>query len=276
MTRRSTRQYRLLILVAIIAAAVSAAGCSVHRAASRSTPSSTVPAAPGPTTVKQLCDAQTWPRALPNVVGRLLYQAKRGALGCYDDVKAVAPDGHDPLNHPARPAEKTYRIAAMSPAVGTPIGRHDTVTVELAEVDATQPAVFQPCGWVTAAEAADILSGPVTAEPIGDQPGSVDVACLYDKPVEVGEGVQIDLQMPGAFAVDAGSEFALATSAPRTTGVDGIGVKAACVNEPTTTPPSTTLVVLLNGDRLLRVTQGYASCNTLKRFVQLAIGRIGA
>jgi hypothetical protein len=274
MTGRSTRRYRHLILIAIVAVTVSVAGCSVHRAALRSTPSPTVPAAPGPTTVKQLCDAQTWPRALPNVIGQLLYQAKHGALGCYDNVKAVAPDGHDPLNHPARP--KIYRITAVSPAVGTPIGRHDTVTIELAEVDATQAAVFQPCAWVTAAEAADILAGPVTAEPIGDQPGSVDVACLYDKPVDVGEGVQIDLRMPGAFAVDAGAEFALATSAPRTTVVDGIGVKAACVNEPTTTPPSTTLVVLLNGDRLLRVTQGYASCNTLKRFAQLAIGRIGA
>jgi hypothetical protein len=269
-------RYRHLVLVAIVAATLSVAGCSVHRAASRSTPSPAVPTATGPTTVQQLCDAQPWPRAIPNVIGRLLYQAKDGALGCYDNINAVAPDGHDPLNRPAKPAEKTYRITAVSPAAGTPIGRHDTVMVELAEVDATQSPVFRPCAWVTAAEATDILGGPVTAEPIGDQPGSVDVACLYDKPVDVGEGVQIDLQMPGAFAVDAGSEFALASSAPRTTVVDGVGVKAACVNEPTTTPPSTTLVVLLNGDRLLRVTQGYASCNTLKRFAELAIGRIGA
>ncbi len=223
----------------------------------------------------QLCDAQTWPRPLPNVVGRLLYQAKDGALDCWDNVRGVAPDGHDPLHNPAKPAEKTYRIVAVSPAAGTPTGRHDAVTVELAELDPTEPAAFRPCDWVTASEAGGILGGSVTAEPLGDQPGSVDIACIYDKPRDVGDGVEVDLQVAGAFAVDAASEFALATVGSHGTAVDGVGVKAACVQEPTTTPPSTTLVVLLSGERLLRVTQGYAACETLKRFAQLAIGRIG-
>lgn len=261
---------RARVIVAIVVAAVS--GCSAHRAL----PQPTVPAVPGPTTVQQLCDAQSWPRALPKVVGRLLYQAKDGSLECWDNVRAVAPDGHDPLHSPARPAEKMYRIVAVSPASGTPTGRHDVVTVELAEIDATEPPAFRPCDWVTATEAEGIMGGAVSAEPLGDGTGSVDMACIYDKPVDVGEGVEVDLQVAGAFAVDAASEFALATIPTHGTAVDGIGVKAACVHEATTTPPSTTLVVLLSGDRLLRVTQGFASCATLKRFAQLAIGRIGA
>ena len=84
------------------------------------------------------------------------------------------------------------------------------------------------------------------------------------------------LRVPGAFPVDAVSQFALATAADRATTVDGIGAKAVCVFEPQTTPPSTTLVVLLSGGRLYRATEGYASCDTLKQFAQAAIGRIGA
>ncbi|MFV8321005.1 hypothetical protein [Mycobacterium sp. 23] len=209
---------------------------------------------------------------MPNVVGRLLYQAKDGALECYQ-LKSVAPDGHDPLNHPARPAEKIYRIVAVSPATGTPVSRGDAVTVELAEVDPTEPPAFRPCDWVTATEAAGIMGGPVNGEPLGAEPGSVDIACIYDKPHDVGDGVEVDLQTSGAFAVDASSEFALATGTGDAVG--GIGLKASCVDELTTTPPSTTLVVLLSGERILRVTQGFGSCTNLKRFAQLAIGRIG-
>jgi hypothetical protein len=229
---------------------------------------------PGPTTAQQLCDAQTWPRPLPNVVGGLLYQAKDGALGCWDNVRGVAPDGHDPLHSPAQPAEKTYRIVAMTPAVGTPTGRHDTVTLELADLDPSESAAFRPCDWVSEAEARRILGGQVTVEPYGDQSGSVDIACIYNKPGDMGDGVEVDLQLPGAFLVDASSQFAL--DARRGTVVDGVGVKAACVDDLTTSPPTTTLLLLLSGDRLLRVIQGNGSCDTLKRFAQLAIGRIGA
>jgi len=253
----------------VITTTVLVAGCSAHRSA----PRNTMPALPGPTTVQQLCEAQTWPRPLPNVVGRLLYQAKDGALGCWDNVRGVAPDGHDPLHSPAQPAEKTYRIVAMSPAAGTATGRHDSVTVDLAELDPTEPAALRPCEWVSETEARRLLGGQVSLEPYGDQAGSVDIACIYNKPGDMGDGVEVDLQLPGAFLVDAASQFTL--DARQATKVDGVGVKAACVDDLTTSPPSTTLIVALNGDRLLRVIQGSGSCDTVKRFAQLAIGRIG-
>lgn len=264
-------------LVAVALAAVCSVGCSPVSPEPDSDWSPTVTTGPAPafTTVQQLCDVQSWPRALPSVVDQLLNQAKDGALECFDNIKAIAPDGHDPLNHPAKPAEKTYRIIAVSPAVGTLIGRHDQVTIDLADVDSQEPERFRPCDWVTTAEAAGILGGPVTAEPLGDLSGSVDIACIYDKPRDVGEGVEVNLELPGAFPVDAASQYILATSVSHPIVVDGVGVKAACVDELTTTPPSMTLVVLLEGDRLLRVTQGYGQCGTLKRFAQLAIGRMG-
>jgi hypothetical protein len=57
--------------------------------------------------------------------------------------------------------------------------------------------------------------------------------------------------------------------------VDDVGIKAVCVFEPTTTPPSTTLSVLLSGDRIYRATGWYAMpCDKLKPFAQAAIGRI--
>lgn len=111
--------------------------------------------------------------------------------------RCPAPDGHDPLHSPAQPAEKTYRIVAVSPGAGTPTGRHDAVAVELAELDPTQPAAFRPCDWVTGAEAGRVLGGPVNLEPYGDQTGSVDLACIYNKPADMGDGVEVDLQVAG-------------------------------------------------------------------------------
>jgi hypothetical protein len=242
-------------------------------------PTVTTASAPGPapTTVAQLCDAQTWSRPVPDVEGQLLSQTtKVGALGCWDNVRGVAPDGHDPINNPAHPGDVAYRITAVSPVAGTPIGRHDVVTVQLAVVDTKAPPAIRPCDWVTTDEAASILGWPVSAEPHGDEAGSVDMRCDYDKPGEIGVGVESALRVPGAFPVDAASQYALATVANNATPVDGVGLKAVCVFEPQTTPPSTTVVVLLSGDRRYRATEGYASCDTLKQFAQAAIGRVGA
>ncbi len=145
-------------VMAVAGAAILVVGCSTHRVVSP--PAVTRPVEP--TTVAQLCDAQKWPRPVPDVVGRLLYQVKDGSLGCWDHIRAVAPDGHDPLSQPTRPShgqEKAYRISAVSPAVGTPVDRHGIVTVELVEADASAPSGLRPCDWVTAAEAAESWAG---------------------------------------------------------------------------------------------------------------------
>jgi hypothetical protein len=132
-----------------------------------------------------------------------------------------------------------------------------------------------PCDWVTADEAAGILGGPVSTRMPRDDPGSIEMSCGYSRgPGE--DGVESELRLPGDPPRDAASQFALATSAAGATVVHDVGVKAVCVVEPMTTPPSTTLVVLLSGDRIYRATGWYhMPCDALKRFAQLAIGRIG-
>jgi len=242
-----------------------------------STPTTASAAGPVPTTREQLCAAQLWPRPVPDIVGmRFSPASKVGALQCWDNIRGVAPDGHDPVNNPAHyDTEAIYRIAAVSPPAGTPIGRHELVTVQLAEIDSTAPPVFRPCDWMTASEAASILGGPVTIEPGGDSAGSVDMWCSYRRS-DGSRRVGLELLVPGAFPVDAASQFALAT-AENATAVDGLGVKAACRSYPTSGQPFTTLFVLLNTDRLFKATGSNGeTCDTLKQFAQVAIGRIGA
>jgi hypothetical protein len=235
-------------------------------------------AEPAPTTVEQLCAAQQWPRPVPNVVGSNLFDVTvQGALSCWDNVRAVAPDGHDPIHNPTGTVDAAdYLISSVSPPSGTPIGRHDVVTVQLAGVDRHAPPAFQPCAWVTTDEAAGILGGPVTAEPILDSAGSVELACTYKRSQD--SSVDSELLLAGAFPVDATSMLALATATAKDpTTVDGLGIQAACVFNPGTTPPSTSLLVVLSGDRLYRaVGKYYMPCDSLKQFAQTAIGRIGA
>ena len=134
-----------------------------------------------PTTVQQLCDAQIWPRPVPEVVGMLFEPdmkqipagAGGGALTCWDDIRSFGPDGQDASHKYLGP----QRITAVSPPPGTPIGRHDLVTLQLPPIDYKAPPAFRPCDWVTASEAASFLGvpEPVKAETLYDRAGSVDV-----------------------------------------------------------------------------------------------------
>jgi hypothetical protein len=138
------------------------------------------------------------------------------------------------------------------------------------------PTGFQPCDWVTAGEAEALLGGPVQVEPLGDEAGSVDISCGYSRGTD-DTAMRSELRLPQSFPVSAAAQFELAVSGKNGTPVDGVGVTAQCVSEPTTTPPSNTVVVLLGGNRLYRATSWYGtSCDRLKQFAQTAIGRIGA
>jgi hypothetical protein len=274
----------ILIALTVTAGIVAAAGCATTSSGPPTTASSPAPTAttasatrPAPTSMAQLCDAQTWPRPMPDIVGQLLSQTTNvGALACWDNIRGVAPDGHDPINNPTRLGDVGYRITGVSPSPGTPVGRNDVVTVQLAHVDRTAPPAFRPCDWVTTDEAASILGAPVTTYPIGDEAGSVDMSCSYTLGLG-GDGITSGLRLPGAFPVDAASQLALAAAQPNATSVNDIGIKAVCVFEPRTTPPSTTLSVLLGDGRIYRATGWYSMpCDRLKPVAQAAIGRIGA
>ncbi|MCX2930796.1 PASTA domain-containing protein [Mycobacterium sp. CVI_P3] len=233
-------------------------------------------AQPVPGTLDQLCGTLAWPRPLPDVAGQFLSQTIRlGALGCWTNVRGIAPDGHDPVHSPVGTDRTDFRVSAVSPSPGTPVGRNETVTLQLTPADPAAPAVFHPCDWVSADEAGALLGAPVQTRPLGDQAGSVDISCSYSSGVS-DTAMQAGLRLPQSFPVTAAAQFGLATSAKNGTPLDGVGVQAQCVLEPSTTPPSTTVVVLLDGNRLYRATSWYGtSCEKLKQFAQIAIGRIG-
>ena len=134
----------------------------------------------------------------------------------------------------------------------------------------------EACSWVSADEAAVFLEGPASAEPI--QSHLPELSCAYralEEPVG-GRGLESDVRFADAFPWDAATTFRQVAAWPKATEVDGVGLKAVCTYEPDVTPPSTTLTVLLTGERIYRVTGSYVwRCDTLKTFAELAIARIG-
>lgn len=238
--------------------------------------SATQPSAPpgtvgkgAPTTSEQLCNAQAWPRPLPQVVGLVFSQATSGALICFDNVAAMAPDGHNVMSD--RGPTGPWRITATSPASGTPVGRADQVTLQLAPEDPTTPPAFRPCDWVTTTEAADFLGvQAVSASPVGDQAGSVSQSCDYSSESHF---VTSGLQLPGSYAVDARSEFGMAVALGNGSDLSGLPGPAYCgAPKGAMGKDSAALTVLLSDDRIYRAFG--APCDTLKKFAQKAISRI--
>jgi hypothetical protein len=138
---------------------------------------------------------------------------------------------------------------------------------------AAAPAV-RACDWVTTAEVGDILGAPVTPQLSDDAAGSNDARCFYAASGEgIGVGISSELITPSASAV-ADRMLAHAATEPGAVTIDRLGVNAVCVYEPNVTPPSTTIVVLLDGGRVYRSTAAYEYCNTVERFARLAIDRI--
>jgi hypothetical protein len=199
-----------------------------------------------------------------------------GALICFDDVRAIAPDGHDVMNDKNDimngGTNMLWRIAAITPASGTPVGKADQVTLRLDPADRT-PAL-RPCDWVTTSEAAAILGVPsVSTLPSGDEAGSVDQTCSYQSGNHL---VTSTVQLPGSFAVDARSELELAIAAGNgnATNTSGLPGPAYCgLPKGARGPDNAALTVLLNGDRIYRAWG--APCDVLKQFAEIAIPRIG-
>lgn len=137
------------------------------------------------------------------------------------------------------------------------------------------PQVASACDWVTRQEATEILGKPVTPKATGDPAGSSTQRCFYAASGEgIGVGISSELLLPGASAVEADTRLANAAAEPGAHAVGGLGSQAVCVFEPQVTPPSTTILVLLDGGRIYRATAAYEYCDTVERFVRAAIDRI--
>lgn len=253
-------RYTLLACAAILG------GCAANQAHG-------APPLTPPTNDEQLCKAQSWPRPLPQVVGLDLSQASTGALTCFDNLKAMAPDGHDVMNDTG--AMKPWTIKTMSPAAGTRVGQSDTVTLTLAPGPGVTSSAFHPCDWVSTDKIASILgTSSVTAVPTGDQAGSVDQACQY----ATGAGmVTTELKSPGAFAVDAQSEFDEIAASGHASALSGLPGHASCRVTTNDGKTSSQLIVLLTGGRAFtELGWNGQSCELLTQVAQAALGHIPA
>jgi hypothetical protein len=77
----------------------------------------------------EMCKAMHSPMPLPPTVGYSLeHLANDTVLQCFDNVTAVAPDGHDAMNDPARDAY-TWKITSMSPAAGTQVPMNQKIVL---------------------------------------------------------------------------------------------------------------------------------------------------
>jgi hypothetical protein len=165
-------------------------------------------------------------------------------------------------------ASTAMAFAAISMAALPPAG-----SAQPADPGAS-PA-FRPCDWVTVAETSDILGKPVFPTPSGDQVGSNAPQCFYAVTGDqTGLGISAELILPGGSPGYANIRLANAAEAPGAQTVAGLGINAVCVYEPNVTPPSTTIVVQLDGDRIFRSTAAYEFCDTVERFARIAVDRI--
>jgi len=77
----------------------------------------------------KICKARQWPLPVPNVVGSGLGDAMTQDMICFDLTGVSGPDGIDVLNlSPSLP----WKIVAVTPATGTPVGLDDPITIRVA------------------------------------------------------------------------------------------------------------------------------------------------
>jgi hypothetical protein len=282
--------------ITVLVAAASACGKPTGTASSSSSPAPANPAATAapapakalPRTFTEVCDGLTWPRPMPPMVGLILDgQTELGEWGsptaCLTNVRGIAPDrsvvwenGFYKPNIPPR----LDRIVAVSPPPGTPVGRHDSVTVNLVPVDLNEPPAYHPCDWVGTAEAAGIIGAPSVTTGGGGRElqnlmGSTDMWCDYQS-ADHHSGLVSELLLRVGHIVDAASEFAMWAAQDDSTAVDGVGINATCATVPKNRDTNR-LFVLLPGERVYVVT-GWSGgpCDSLRQFAQTAIPRIGA
>ena len=230
-----------------------------------------------PTTLAQLCDAQTWPRPVPDVIG-LMYEpyskripagASGGALACFDDLRGITKDGRDARK---APIEGFDTITAISPPPGTLVDRDEPIQVHLAPMDYDAPTRFTPCDWVSTGAVADIFGFTGTAKTDGYvPPGSVEPQCVYRDPGRT--AVTSTLFVDGAFAVDAAADYSLSRGESATP-IGGLGLAARCATGLYGAQGSryNEVIVLLDDNRLFQA-QGLGAqpCDQITQFAKAAI-----
>jgi hypothetical protein len=244
-------------------------------------------AAPPPSNTpgyEDMCDGLTWPRPVPAVTG-LIFDGKYefGQLACLLGARVIDADGNVVYeNGRSTGLIGPHRIVEVSPPPGTPIGRHDAVTVKVVHEN-VGPSGPGPCDWVTTPEASTLLDGlPVAASAFNDHEGSTDFACGY-RSDDGSRGVTAWLSLAGAYIVDAATAFDFQTSHGNAdvTSIGDLGIAAACVLRNHPSGQRNHLWIVLPGERLLIVSDAGdpgvgpgEACDTLTEFARIAIPRL--
>jgi hypothetical protein len=203
--------------------------------------------APTPTahagpTVKQLCDAQSWPRPVPDAVGMLFEPVEKdipagtagGGLACWDNIRASPPTAG------------THRRGRVA---GRPSRRY-------------RPHPARPSG--------DTTRSPIETDDYV-APGLVEPRCTYRSAGHT--AVESALHVTGAFAVDAAADYSRYTGEP-VSEPTGLGLAARCLTglDGAQHRPYNEVVVLLDGNRLF-IAKGLGAepCAQLTQFARAAI-----
>ncbi|KZM72924.1 PASTA domain-containing protein [Nocardia terpenica] len=128
---------RFAIVVSALAVALGCAGCGGSSGGGGTAAgSSTQATKAAPTSAAQdaaaQCQAQPWPRPLPDFRGQRLGATVVGAALCFDITAITAADGSDVMHDP-KSMTLPWTITAQSPAAGTPVSSTTPVTLSVAQ-----------------------------------------------------------------------------------------------------------------------------------------------
>ncbi|MEV6191949.1 hypothetical protein AB0M19_06065 [Streptomyces sp. NPDC051920] len=82
-----------------------------------------------PNSIAARCRAQDWPQAMPDVVGQPFEPFGRDLM-CFDNMEAVAPDGHDVMTDPAS-GLGVWTVTSSTPKPGAKVRITTPITLEL-------------------------------------------------------------------------------------------------------------------------------------------------
>lgn len=224
-------------------------------------------------TAAQRCDAQKWPRPVPDVIGLSFDDAWGGSLLCWTNIKGISPDGTD-VTETKGPSTGWWTIQALTPPPGTPVMEDAVITANLVPMDPNAPPAFRPCDWVTKDEAKEILGfSTVEVSPADDYQGAVEPFCAY-LGARDGQLVNSTLILPGGLLIDPETELEVAKSLGPGSAVTGLfAIDAYCARG----AKDSELAAVLSGGRVYRINAfNGETCDQLKKFAAAALRRIPA
>lgn len=120
------RRAAIVAVTAVSALLVSALG-----ACSSDSPSDNSKSAPSyaADSVNARCRAQDWPQPMPDVQGEPFDPLGKD-LKCFDNIQAVAPDGHDVMSDPGS-GLGAWTVVSSTPGPGDKVGINTPITLEL-------------------------------------------------------------------------------------------------------------------------------------------------